>query len=162
LKVALKVVFLNILFKSTYGIIFFSFCATKTILGSIRPVCKYFYSMVNSYDKFELTLDYKTQYYFQSMCCLIPPENIVSIKLVRAEYYSDHMYFFRSVRGFRQFTRLRSLKIDCNDYKNLTEFIPIINTPSPSPSRFLLYCIGTNRSRFLFQSNDNCSCAIYC
>ena len=94
--------------------------------------------MVNSYDKFELTLHYKTQYYFQSMCCLIliPPENIVSIKLVRAEYYSDHMYFFRSVRGLRLFTRLRSLKIDCNDYKNLTEFIPIINTPSPStPSR---------------------------
>ncbi|CAF4050298.1 unnamed protein product [Rotaria magnacalcarata] len=104
-----------------------AYCDTQTILLSIRPVCKHLYSIVNSYDQFELTLDWKSKSKFQWMYRLIPTEGIVKLNILRNEY-DGFVDFFLSVCDLRQFTRLRSLTIQHVGEKDLVSFFQLINT----------------------------------
>jgi hypothetical protein len=89
---------------------------TETILFSIRPVCRLFRSIVNTYDRYILNLKIISKSNFDRLCRLINPENIISLILSNYEETSNQIDLFISHVSLHQLSRLRSLTLlDINE-----------------------------------------------
>jgi hypothetical protein len=89
---------------------------TETILFSIRPVCRLFRSIVNTYDRYILNLKIISKSTFDLLCRLIQPENIISLTLSNYEETFNQIDLFISHVSLHQLTRLRSLTLlDINE-----------------------------------------------
>lgn len=97
----------------------FDFCDFKTIL-SVRRVCRQFYAVASTYDRFHLKVSSSSKYDFEMLARLLPPNNIISLTLEShdANDYSrlciTNKYTFSpfmSTFDVHNFTRLQSLTI---------------------------------------------------
>ncbi len=53
----------------------------QTILFSLRPVCRLFRSIVNSYDRYNLNFKTISKCNFHRLCRLIHPQHLISLTL---------------------------------------------------------------------------------
>ena len=83
----------------------------QTLLLSIRPVCRLFQSIVQTYDRYQLDMHLISKGKFSVLCRLVAPENVISLTLSNDERTSDQIERFLSMLSLRQFTRLRSLTL---------------------------------------------------
>ncbi|CAF0859055.1 unnamed protein product [Rotaria sp. Silwood1] len=81
----------------------------QTILLSIRPVCRLFQAMVNSYDRYILDFKSTSKLNFHLSCRLINPQNVISLRLCEDKYNLNQITLFISLVCLRQFTRLHSI-----------------------------------------------------
>ncbi|CAF1104696.1 unnamed protein product [Rotaria sordida] len=81
----------------------------QTILFSIRPVCRLFRAVVNTYDRYVFDFKFISKSNFHLLCRLINPQNIISLTLRDNEYTLDQIALFISLVRLRQLTRLHSI-----------------------------------------------------
>ena len=84
----------------------------RSILLSIRSVCKNLYAVTNSYDRFKLTSNSFSYSDIRLICRLIQLENIIALDM---SYYIDNqgrLRLFSSDFDLRQLTRLNELTLD--------------------------------------------------
>jgi hypothetical protein len=81
----------------------------ETILLSIRPVCRLFRSLVNTYNRYVLNFKLMAKPNFVILCRLINPENIISLTLSNDRRTSNQITLFISLVSLHKLTRLRSL-----------------------------------------------------
>ncbi|CAF1382834.1 unnamed protein product [Rotaria sp. Silwood1] len=81
----------------------------QTILFSIRPVCRLFRAMVNTYDRYFLDFKSISKSNFHLLCRLINPQNVISLRLCDDAYTPNQIALFISLVRLRQFTRLHSI-----------------------------------------------------
>ncbi|CAF3747472.1 unnamed protein product [Rotaria sp. Silwood1] len=84
---------------------------TKTIIFSVRHVCRLFRSLVNNYDRYVLNLTLVSKRDLILFCRLINPNNVISLTLSNEEQTSNQIDFFISLVRLRQFTRLHSINL---------------------------------------------------
>ena len=83
----------------------------ETIFFSIRPVCRLFRSIIQSYDRFDFHLKIISKAHFDVLCRFIPPENIRSLTLYHNDQIPDQISLFLSKVHLRQLTRLHSIDL---------------------------------------------------
>jgi hypothetical protein len=83
----------------------------ETILLSIRPVCRLFRSVVNTYNRYVFNVKSISKLNLYILCRLLKPQNVISLILSNDEQSSDRIHLFISLVRLRQFTRLRSLTL---------------------------------------------------
>jgi len=81
----------------------------ETIFFSVRPVCRLFRSVVNTYNGYILDFNFISKSNFYLFSRLIHPRNVISLRLSNDERTSNQIDLFISLVCLRQFTRLRSL-----------------------------------------------------
>ncbi|CAF1126692.1 unnamed protein product [Rotaria sordida] len=81
----------------------------QTILFSIRPVCRLFRAVANTYDRYVFDFKFISKSNFHLLCRLINPQNIISLTLRDNEYTPDQIALFISLVRLRQLTRLHSI-----------------------------------------------------
>ena len=84
---------------------------SETIVFSIRPVCRLFRSIINTYDRYVLDFQLVSKSSFYLFCRLIKPENVISLTLSNNERTSNQISLFISLVRLQQFTRLLSLTL---------------------------------------------------
>ncbi|CAF1044478.1 unnamed protein product [Adineta steineri] len=105
----------------------FDYLDTRTIIRSLRCVCRQLNGIVNIYNRYEidLTLFTKVQCEFilQSICC----ENIISLIFsVDFKEQSDKADYLLTILNIQQFSCLRSLKLLHVNKNELDRFLPCI------------------------------------
>ncbi|UJR16553.1 hypothetical protein I4U23_003454 [Adineta vaga] len=100
---------------------------TETILFSIRPTCRLFRAIVNTYDRY--TFDFKniSKTNFHLFCRLIPSQNVTSLTLVGNEFMPNQICLFLSSIRLRQLTRLHSITFHGIDELQLDMILKRIN-----------------------------------
>ncbi len=83
----------------------------QTILFSFRNVCKRFYTIVNSYNRYELDFCSISKIDFHRICHILPAENIISITLSDNDMTPGQICLFMSLFNMAQFVHLRSLTL---------------------------------------------------
>ncbi|CAF3171372.1 unnamed protein product [Rotaria sp. Silwood2] len=81
----------------------------QTILFSIRPVCRLFRAMVNTYDRYFLDFKSISKSNFHLLCHLINPQNVISLRLCNDDHTPNQIGLFISLIRLRQFSRLHSI-----------------------------------------------------
>jgi hypothetical protein len=99
----------------------------ETILFSIRPVCRLFRSVVNTYNRYVLDLKSISRSNFHIFCRLIDPGDVISLTLSNDEPISDQVSLFLSLFRPQEFTRLRSLTLLHIDEVQLNFMLQRIN-----------------------------------
>lgn len=84
---------------------------TETILFSIRPVCRSFQAVVNTYDRFNWDFKSISQSKCHLLCRLINPKNVTSLRLCENEQTANQISTFLSLVRLRQLTRLHSIRL---------------------------------------------------
>ena len=84
----------------------------ETIFFSIRPVCRLFRSIIQSYDRLDFHLKIISKTRFDVLCRFIPPQNIRSLTLQNNERIPDQISPFLRQVHLRQLTRLHSIDLD--------------------------------------------------
>lgn len=83
----------------------------ETIFFSFRNVCKYFYTVINSYNQYKLDFRSITKSAFNHIHQLIQPDHIISL-IISNEYKTPgQIDLFISLFDIHQFTRLRSITL---------------------------------------------------
>ncbi|CAF1491898.1 unnamed protein product, partial [Adineta steineri] len=82
---------------------------SETILLSIRPVCRLFRAVVNTYNRYIYNFESISKSNFHLQCRLIRPENVTSLILSNNEQIPDQISLFMSSVRLRQMTRLQSI-----------------------------------------------------
>ncbi|CAF1396367.1 unnamed protein product [Adineta steineri] len=82
---------------------------SETILLSIRPVCRLFRAVVNTYNRYIYNFESISKSNFYLQCRLIRPENVISLILSNNEQIPDQISLFMSSVRLRQMTRLQSI-----------------------------------------------------
>jgi hypothetical protein len=82
-----------------------------TILSSVRGTCRRFQALVNSYDRFILNFKQISRPNFEHICCLIEPQNVISLILSDDHKTLYEIEVFISRFHNEQFSRLRSLTL---------------------------------------------------
>ncbi|CAF2725013.1 unnamed protein product [Rotaria sp. Silwood2] len=100
---------------------------TKTIVFSVRHVCRLFRSLGNNYDRYVLNLTLISKRNLILLCRLINPNNVVSLILSNEEQTSSQIDFFISLVHLRQFTRLRSITLLHTNESQLNFILERIN-----------------------------------
>ena len=98
-----------------------------TILFSIRPVCRSFRAIVNTYDRY--TLDFKSisKPNFHLLCRLINPRNVRSLRLFDDSDTPNCINLFISSMRLRQFTQLHSITFSGIEESELNIMLKCIN-----------------------------------
>jgi hypothetical protein len=115
----------------------FDYCDVHTIL-SVRRVCKQFYAVASTYDRFKLNLNSNSKSNLKIIARLVPPENIISLTFsigTPRNNYSEHFSLeknpinsFISFFDVCRFTRLRSItfrQITGMDIEKLSQHLNI-------------------------------------
>jgi hypothetical protein len=84
---------------------------TETILLSIRQVCRFFRSVVHSYNRYILNFTLMSKPNFVILCRLINPENVISLTLADDRQTPYQPGLFLSLVDLPKLTRLRSLTL---------------------------------------------------
>ncbi|CAF4121460.1 unnamed protein product, partial [Adineta steineri] len=110
----------------------FDYCDMKTILLSIRSVCKDLRTATNIYDRLELTYDPSSTLKYHILSRLIiQPERIISLIVINKNSYKDDaLSSFDEIFNIRQFTRLHSLTLDGIDCEIAKNFLVKISSES--------------------------------
>ena len=82
----------------------------ETILLSLRQVCRFFRSVVQTYDRYALDFRSISKSNFRLICRIISAQNVIAIRLAD-ERTPGQMDLFLSLVRTRQLTRLRSLEL---------------------------------------------------
>ncbi len=82
---------------------------SETIFFSIRPVCRLFRSVANTYNGYVLDFKSISKSRFYLFSRLMHPRNVISLTLSNDERTSNQIGLFISLVCLRQFARLRSL-----------------------------------------------------
>ena len=104
----------------------------QTILCSFRNVCKRFYTIVNSYNRYELDLSLISKIDFHRIGRIMPTENIVSIILLDNEMTPGQICLFMSLFNIAQFVHLRSLTLIQIEQSELNVLMKQVNINSLS------------------------------
>ncbi|CAF3314865.1 unnamed protein product [Rotaria sp. Silwood2] len=99
----------------------------QTIVFSVRPVCRFLRSVVETYDRHILDLKLISKLNFYAICRLIHPQNVISLILSNDEPTSNQIDLFISLVRLRQLTRLRSLALLNIDELQLNVILKRIN-----------------------------------
>ncbi|CAF1136605.1 unnamed protein product [Adineta ricciae] len=105
----------------------------QTILFSFRLTCRRFYSIVQTYNHYQLDFRSVSKPNFRSICRSIHPEHIVSLTLSNENQTANQIKCFLSSFPFQQMTRLRSLtlfKIDYQDFHTILQALSTISSLS--------------------------------
>ncbi|CAF0895642.1 unnamed protein product [Adineta steineri] len=110
----------------------FDYCDMKTILLSIRSVCKYLHSATNIYNRLELKYDPSSTLKYDILSRLIiQSERIVSLIIInKTSDKDDALSSFDKIFNIRQFTRLRFLTLDGIDCEIAKNFLVKISSES--------------------------------
>ncbi|CAF0763463.1 unnamed protein product [Rotaria sordida] len=84
---------------------------TETVFFSFRNVCKHFYTIVNTYNQYQLDFRLITKPKFCFIRHFIQPENVISLVLSDGHKTSGQIKLFLSLFNISLFTRLRSLTL---------------------------------------------------
>jgi len=103
---------------------------TVTVFLSFRNVCKYFYTIINSYNQYKLDFRSITKPAFHRVCHFIQPENVVSLILSDDHRTSGQINLFLSLFDINKFTRLRSLTLIQTNDSDLIVYLKHIITCS--------------------------------
>jgi len=105
----------------------------ETIFFSFRNVCKYFYTIINSYNQYKLDFRSITKPAFHRVRHFIQPENVISL-IISNEYKTPgQINLFISLFNINKFTRLRSLTLiqvsdsDMNIYLKHVSTCPLVS-----------------------------------
>ena len=101
----------------------FDYCDMRTILLSLRLVCKRLYATSNGYNRFTLIYDPSSTNYSEVIFRRIELEKIVSLTISSDHMRSDGLSSFATIFDIGQFTRLRSLTLDLFDSTRLDDFL---------------------------------------
>jgi hypothetical protein len=106
---------------------------TETIFFSFRNVCKYFYTIINSYNQYKLDFRSITKPTFHRVRHFIQPENVISL-IISNEYKTPgQINLFNSLFNIHTFTRLRALTLiqvsdsDMNIYLKHASTCPLVS-----------------------------------
>ena len=99
----------------------------ETIFFSIRPLCRYFRSITENYDRLNFDLKIVSRCHFDVLCRLISPENIRSLSLYNTDEIPDQISLFRSRVHLQQLTKLQSIRLDGIAGSDLDEFLQSID-----------------------------------
>jgi hypothetical protein len=83
----------------------------QTIFFSFRNLCKRFYTIVNTYNRYDLDLSSVSMIDFHRICRIIHPENIISLTLSDGDMTPGQIGLFISLCNINQFVHLRSLTL---------------------------------------------------
>jgi hypothetical protein len=83
----------------------------QTIIFSFQNVCKRFYAITNTYNRYELDLNSISKVYFHHICGIIRPETIISLILSDHDTTPGQISLFMSLFNIDQFIHLRSLTL---------------------------------------------------
>ncbi|CAF0820089.1 unnamed protein product [Rotaria sordida] len=89
----------------------FDYLDIQTIVLSFRYVCKRFYSITNSYDRYNFNFKSISKPYFYVICQLIPFENVISLTLSDEDKTRGQIQLFLSLFSIEKFIRLQSLTL---------------------------------------------------
>ncbi|CAF2850623.1 unnamed protein product [Rotaria sp. Silwood2] len=101
----------------------------ETILFSFGNVCKRFQFIIHTYNQYKLNFQSISKPYFDSICQLIHPENIISLTLSNDNRTPNQIKCFFSFFQIQQFICLRSLKlidVDEDDFHRIFQFKHIL------------------------------------
>ncbi|CAF3705996.1 unnamed protein product [Adineta steineri] len=110
----------------------FDYCDMKTILLSIRSVCKDLHTATNIYNRLELKYDPSSTLKYDILSRLIiQSERIVSLIIInKTSNKDDALSSFDKIFSIREFTRLRSLTLDGTDCEIAKNFLVKISSES--------------------------------
>jgi len=96
---------------------------TETIFFSFRNVCKYFYTIINSYNQYKLDFRSMTKPAFHWISHFIQPENVISLVISNEHKTPGQINLFLSLFDINTFTRLRSLTLIEIDNSDLIVYL---------------------------------------
>ena len=102
----------------------------ETILFSFRLTCRRFYSIVQSYNHYQLDFRSISKPNFRSICRSIHPAHIVSLTLSNENQTANQIKCFLSSFSVQQMTRLRSLTLLKIDYQDFNTILQPLSTLS--------------------------------
>jgi hypothetical protein len=108
----------------------FGYLDTRTIVRSIRCVCKQLYKLVNTYNQFDLDFKSILKIDFIFLCNYISPENVISLTLSDNDQTPGQIQYFLSLFRLNQFSQLRSLTLIEIDDCYLSIIVKDIQTSS--------------------------------
>lgn len=89
----------------------FDYLDAPTILLSLRPLCRSFLTIVQTYNRYSLNMFGISRRKYFLLCRLIEPSKVISLTLSNDERTSDQIERFLSTFSLKQFIRLRSLNL---------------------------------------------------
>lgn len=104
---------------------------TNTILFHFGHVCRYFRSIIPTYNAYELNFKSSSKRYFHTVCERIHSRNISSLILSNDNHTPDQIKLFFMQFRLSEFIHLRSLtliEIDENDFLNLFPFVKYLSS----------------------------------
>lgn len=96
---------------------------SETVFLSFRNVCRYFHTIVDSYDQHKLNFHAISKAGFQRIPRSIQPENVVSLTLSDDHRTAGQITSFLSLFNIHAFTRLRSITLIQVNNVDLTVFL---------------------------------------
>lgn len=100
----------------------------RTILFSLRNVCKRFYTIINNYNQYELDLSSISKNEFHRICQIIDPKNVTSLILSDGDMTPGQIDLFISIFNINEFIHLRSLTLMNIEKSELNLLMENINT----------------------------------
>lgn len=108
----------------------FDYLDVKTLLLSIRYVCKSLYLTTNAYNRYDFNFKSIAKPYFRFICEIIPLENVISLTLSDEDKTRGQIQLFLSLVDIEKLTRLQSLSLLQINEAHLTIFSQYISTAS--------------------------------
>jgi hypothetical protein len=100
----------------------------ETVFLSFRNVCKYFYTIINSYNQYKLDFRSITKPAFHRVRHFIQPENVISLIISNEHKTPDQIKLFLSLFDIHTFTQLRSLTLIYVDNSELNIYLKHAST----------------------------------
>ncbi|CAF0813933.1 unnamed protein product [Adineta steineri] len=120
---------------------------TETILFSVRSVSRLFRAVVNTYNRYCLSMKSIPKSNFYLLCRFIKPCNVISLTLSNDEKSSDQIDLFVSLVRLRQFTCLRSITLLNIDQFQLNFILKRINLQSLTSLSFTIRKYDDRRTK---------------
>lgn len=104
----------------------FDYLDVQTLIFSLRSVCKRFFLIVNSYNRYDWNFQSLCKADLRSILRIIPISNVISITLSDEDRTRGQIHYFLSSCSLDKFIRLRSLTLLQIESKYLVEFLNFI------------------------------------
>ena len=105
----------------------FDYLDTETILFSVRPVCRAFRAITNTYDRYTCDFQSVSKKNFYLFCRLVPLQNMISLTLGDVGQTAKQIDLFVSLVRLRQLTRIRSITLIDIDESQMNYLLKRIN-----------------------------------
>ena len=100
----------------------------QTLALSLRYVCKRFYLVTNSYNRYDLNFLSMSKPDMQGICRLIPWENVIALTLSDEDPTNGQIPFFLSFVRVEQLIRLQSLTLRSISNHDLNRILPSLHS----------------------------------